>query len=334
MAWLAPRPGNRQARDRHRLAPQGVQAFLDMEVAAEKAGPTTGVEGDPPSGPTARLVIVPSIYSIVVPSINSVRRRNPGILSVPATGFAGAPKDVQLMTRRDDLELSHGATAKVRENAVKQDRVRVTNAFGHHPERSGFLRRTEFIGGTASKVEELVAIIEDPGDVRLPPLAREALGSLVEQIRSAQARIKQLEATLLAWHRSNQASRRLATIPGVGVITATALVATIGDGAQFRSGRQLSAWLGLVPRQHSSGGKDRLGRISKRGDGYIRRLLVHGARSGAALAPRQAGPRPGWTDQLLARRPTNVVLVAMANKTARVAWALLRYERSYRPTPA
>ena len=91
--------------------------------------------------------------------------------------------------------------------------------------------------------------------------AREALGSLVEQLRSAQARIKQLEVTLLAWHRSNEASRRLATIPGVGVITATALVATIGDGAQFRSGRQLSAWLGLVPRQHSSGGKDRLGRI-------------------------------------------------------------------------
>ena len=89
-------------------------------------------------------------YRMPVPSINSVRRRNPGILSVPATGFAGAPKDVQLMTRCDDLELSHGATAKVRENAVKQDRVRVANAFGHHPERSGFLRRTEFIGGTAS----------------------------------------------------------------------------------------------------------------------------------------------------------------------------------------
>ena len=88
-----------------------------------------------------------------VPSINSVRRRNPGILSVPATGFAGAPKDVQLMTRRDDLELSHGAIAKDRENAVKQDRVRVTNAIGHHPERSGFLRRTEFIGGTTALEE-------------------------------------------------------------------------------------------------------------------------------------------------------------------------------------
>ena len=128
--------------------------------------------------------------------------------------------------------------------------------------------------------------------------------------------------------------RRLATIPGVGVITATALVATIGDGAQFRSGRQLSAWLGLVPRQHSSGGKDRLGRISKRGDGYIRRLLVHGARSVLRWRRAKPGTGPGWTDRLLARRPTNVVLVAMANKTARVAWALLRYERIYRPTPA
>ena len=205
----------------------------------------------------------------------------------------------------------------------------VINALRGHCAEFGLI-----VAQGASKVEELVAIIEDPGDVRLPPLAREALGSLVEQLRSAQARIKQLEVTLLAWHRSNEASRRLATIPGVGVITATALVATIGDGAQFRSGRQLSAWLGLVPRQHSSGGKDRLGRISKRGDGYIRRLLVHGARTVLRWRRAKPGTGPGWTDRLLARRPTNVVLVAMANKTARVAWALLRYERIYRPTPA
>ena len=207
--------------------------------------------------------------------------------------------------------------------------VPVINALRGHCAEFGLI-----VAQGASKVEELVAIIEDPGDVRLPPLAREALGSLVEQLRSAQARIKQLEVTLLAWHRSNEASRRLATIPGVGVITATALVATIGDGAQFRSGRQLSAWLGLVPRQHSSGGKDRLGRISKRGDGYIRRLLVHGARTVLRWRRAKPGTGPGWTDRLLARRPTNVVLVAMANKTARVAWALLRYERIYRPTPA
>ena len=183
---------------------------------------------------------------------------------------------------------------RARELLVRQ-RTMVINALRGHCAELGLI-----VAQGASKVEELVAIIEDPGDGRLPPLAREALGSLVEQLRSAQARIKQLEATLLAWHRSNRASCRLATIPGVGVITATALVATIGDGAQFRSGRQLSAWLGLVPRQHSSGGKDRLGRISKRGDGYIRRLLVHGARTVLTLAPCQAGhgarldrPAPG-----------------------------------------
>ena len=116
---------------------------------------------------------------------------------------------------------------RARELLVRQ-RTMVINALRGHCAELGLI-----VAQGASKVEELVAIIEDPGDVRLPPLAREALGSLVEQLHSAQARIKQLEATLLAWHRSNQASRRLATIPGVGVITATALVATIGDGAQF-----------------------------------------------------------------------------------------------------
>ena len=165
-------------------------------------------------------------------------------------------------------------------------------------------------------------------------MAREALGILVEQLRSAQARIKALETTLMAWHRSSQASLRPATIPGVGVITATALVATIGDGTQFRIRRQLSAWLGLVPRQHSSGSKDTLGRISKRGDGYIRHLLVHGARTVLRWRRAKPGTKPGWTDQLLARRPTNVVLVAMANKTARVAWAMLRYKRIYQPVAA
>ena len=205
---------------------------------------------------------------------------------------------------------------RARELLVRQ-RAMVIKALRGHCAELGLI-----VAQGASKVAELVAIIEDPDDTRLTPLARETLGMLVEQLRSAQARIKQLEATLLAWHRSNEARRRLATIPGVGVITATA------------SGRQLSAWLGLVPRQHSSGGKDRLGRISKCGDGYIRRLLVHGART--VLRWRLAKPvaRPVWTDRVLERRPTNVVLVAMANKTARVAWALLRYERIYQPTPA
>ena len=182
---------------------------------------------------------------------------------------------------------------RARELLVRQ-RTMVINALRGHCAELGLI-----VAQGASKVEELVAIIEDPGDVRLPPLAREALGSLVEQLHSAQARIKQLEATLLAWHRSNQASRRLATIPGVGVITATALVATIGDGAQFRSGRQLSAWLGLVPRQHSSGGKDRLGGSRSAGmaiSGACSCMVREACCAGAAPSRARglAGPTGSW----------------------------------------
>ena len=138
----------------------------------------------------------------------------------------------------------------------------------------------------------------------------------------------------MVWHRANEASRRLATIPGVGVITAPlrpwALVVTIGDASLFHSGRQLAAWLGLVPRQHSSGGKERLGRISKRGDGYLRKLLVLGARTVPLWSRRKKERRSAWQEALLARRPTNVVLVAMANKTARVVWALLSRGETFR----
>ena len=182
----------------------------------------------------------------------------------------------------------------------------------------------------ASKVTILIEMIEDRDDARLPALAREALGSLVEQLRMAQTQILDLEKQLKAWHRTNEASRRLEAIPGVGVITATALVATIGDASQFHSGRQLAAWLGLVPRQYSSGGKARLGRISKRGDGYLRRLLVHGARADLRWSRHRKERRSVWQESLLARRPTNVVLVAMANKTARVVWAMLSRGEAFR----
>tara|TARA_R110000787_G_scaffold73456_5_gene163725 strand:+ start:17916 stop:19040 length:1125 start_codon:yes stop_codon:yes gene_type:complete len=217
---------------------------------------------------------------------------------------------------------------QARELLVRQ-RTMLINALRGHCAEFGLISAQG-----ASKVTDLIHIIHDREDTRLPDLAREALGLLVEQLTTVRAQVKALEARLLAWHRLNEASRRLETIPGVGVITATALVATIGDGSQFHSGRQLSAWLGLVPRQPSSGGKTRLGRISKRGDGYIRRLLVHGART--VLRWRRARPETGtgWTDQLLVRRPTNVVLVAMANKTARVAWALLRHQRDYQAVSA
>ena len=182
----------------------------------------------------------------------------------------------------------------------------------------------------------MIGIIEDRSDERIPELARDTLLLLVDQIRAVHTRIAGLEKKLKTWHRASEASQRLEAIPGVGMITATALVATIGNGSQFRSARQLSAWLGLVPRQNTSGGKERLGRISKRGDGYLRRLLVHGARAVLrwSRGDRTAGPehsRTVWQRALLARRPTNVVLVAMANKTARIVWAMLSRNEPYRP---
>ena len=210
-----------------------------------------------------------------------------------------------------------------RELLVKQ-RTMLINAVRGHCSELGMIARQG-----ASKVNDLLVMIEDPDDVRLPAFAREALGVLITQLRAVKEAIRKLESKLQAWHRSQQASQRLTTIPGVGVITATALIATIGDGSQFNSGRHLSAWLGLVPRQHSSGGKSRLGRISKRGDGYLRRLLVHGSR--AVLRWQRAAPKKPspWIGELLTRRPTNVVLVAMANKTARTVWAMMRDRQDF-----
>lgn len=133
----------------------------------------------------------------------------------------------------------------------------------------------------------------------------------------------------MTWHRSNEVSRRLATIPGVGPITASAIVATIADARQFKSGRQFAAWLGLVPQQRSSGGKERLGGISKRGDGYIRRLMIHGARAIVGWRKRSARTSDHWIDGLMDRRHINVVTVALANKSARVAWALMVRQSTY-----
>ena len=216
---------------------------------------------------------------------------------------------------------------RARELLVRQ-KTMLINALRGHCGELGIV-----VAQGPSRVSELIEMIEDPGDQRLPTVAREALGSLVAQLKAIRVQIQDLEKKLMAWHRANEASRRLATIPGVGVITATALVATIGDATQFHSGRQLAAWLGLVPKQYSSGGKERLGRISKRGDGYLRKLLVHGARTVLLWSRRKKETRSPWLEGLLARRPTNVVLVAMANKTARVVWALLSRGETFRLEP-
>jgi transposase len=172
-------------------------------------------------------------------------------------------------------------------------------------------------------VPKLFEMIDGPADARLPAVARHALGLLMAQIQDLQGRIKDLARALLAWHRKIQASQRLETIPGIGFITATAIAATVTDPSHFKSGRQFAAWLGLVPRQSSSGGKDRLGRVSKMGNSYLRRLLVVGATALIRFARNRATPLSAWADKLLMTRPARLVSVALANKIARVAWAVL-----------
>lgn len=177
----------------------------------------------------------------------------------------------------------------------------------------------------AGGARDLDRFVQQLNDVcrELPDAARDMLALLGMQVRDVAARASEVEKKLLAWHRTNEVSRRLATIPGIGPITASAIAATVVDAAQFKTGRQFAAWLGLVPQQHSSGGKERLGSISKRGDGYIRRLLIHGARAIVGWRKRSASKVDRWISGLLNRRPVNVATVALANKSARIAWALM-----------
>src|SRR5271166_3954151 len=144
-----------------------------------------------------------------------------------------------------------------------------------------------------------------------------------------QTMIRSIEKRIIAQHRSDEASKRLRSIPGIGLVGATAIVATVVDPKAFRSGRDLAAWIGLVPRQDSTGGKQKLGPISKQGDQYLRRILIVGAIAVLRRALENPGKYP-WLTQLLARRPFKVVAVALANKMARTAWALLAHGGTYR----
>jgi transposase len=178
--------------------------------------------------------------------------------------------------------------------------------------------------------QQLPAILED-AENGLPSASRELFGRLFEHFRELGEHVRELEQQIKVWHQESEASRRLVAIPGIGALTASALVASIGDARTFKNGRQLAAWLGLVPRQASSGGKEQLLGISKRGDTYLRTLLIHGAR--AVMFHRLRRPDDGWLTKLLARRNRNIAAVALANKNARVVWALLAHQREYCASP-
>lgn len=220
------------------------------------------------------------------------------------------------------------ALHRARELLVRQ-RTTLGNALRAHLAEFGIIAPQGQAG--LGRLREAVAGGEALG---IPAVAAPALEALVVQWASLNDRIRELERAILRQHRANEASRRLATIPGIGPITATALVATIGDARNFKTGRHLAAWLGLTPREYASGLKRRQGAISKRGDAYLRRLLTLGAQSW--LRHHKAGQRGGdpWLIALQQRRPTPVAATALANKTARIAWAVMSREETYRPRQA
>jgi len=212
---------------------------------------------------------------------------------------------------------------RTRELLVRQ-RTMLVNAIRSHMAEFGIVAP---VG--VPRVKELFAVIADADDDRLPAIARACLEGLANQFLSLHEEIATAERRIHAWHRSNEASRRLETIPGIGPITATALAATITDPSVFTSGRELAAWIGLVPRQSSTGGKERLGRISKQGDQYLRWLLVAGAMSVIRQAKRRGTTSLPWLANLITSKPTKVAAVALANKMARIAWAVLRQGGTY-----
>ena len=179
-------------------------------------------------------------------------------------------------------------------------------------------------------VEQLLAIVPDASDQRVPEVARACIAALGAQLRMLKAQILEFDRRIMAWHRSNETSRRLDAIPGIGPALATALVASVADAKAFRSGRSFSAWIGLVPKQHSSGGKDKLGSISKQGDRYLRSLFTAGALAVIRYAKIHGTQHRPWLTALLARRPTKVAAIALANKIARMAWAMMARGERYK----
>lgn len=219
------------------------------------------------------------------------------------------------------------AVHRTRSLLIRQ-RTMLVNALRAHLAEFGIIAPVG-IERTAELVAQVLG--PDADAVAVPKLVRDIVAAIASQLDALQAQIDGLEKTIAAGHRASEASRRLATIPGVGLITASAFAATVPDVSQFESGRAFAAWLGLTPRSNSSGGKERLGRITKMGDRYLRTLLVVGATSVIRSVRLKAeGSLTAWVRQLLAKKPARLVTVALANKMARIVWALLTRGGAYR----
>ena len=218
---------------------------------------------------------------------------------------------------------------RTRQLFVRQ-RTTLINAIRAHMAEFGVVA-----GVGRNGVEKLLELITEGQDDRVPPAARECLMALAAQLHMVKRQILEADRRVLAWHRTSKTSRRLEAIPGVGPLVATALVASVPDPHIFRSGRDLSAWIGLVPKQNSTGGKEKLGSISKAGNRYLRKLLVVGALSVIRRAKILGYTRHPWLVRLMQRRSTMIAAIALANKIARMAWAMMARDEDYRtPLPA
>jgi len=220
---------------------------------------------------------------------------------------------------------------RTRQLFVRQ-RTALINAIRAHMAEFGIVA-----GIGRNGVEKLLELITRGEDDRIPPTGRACLMALAAQLVLVKRQILEADRRVLAWHRTSKTSKRLEAIPGVGPLIATALVASISDPTVFRSGRDLSAWIGLVPKQSSTGGKERLGSISKAGNRYLRSLLVVGALSVIRRAKQLGYTRHPWLVRLMERRSVKIAAIALANKIARIAWAMMARNESYRtplPTPA
>ena len=227
---------------------------------------------------------------------------------------------VEIKTREQQSVLMLHRT---RQLFVRQ-RTTLINALRAHLAEFGIVA-----GVGRNGLERLLKVIEDGEDDRVPAAARDCLLALRDQLEMVKGQVLDADRHILAWHRSSEVSQRLDDIPGVGPLIATALVASVPDPHVFKSGRDLAAWIGLVPKQNSTGGKDRLGHISKAGNRYLRMLLVVGALSVIRRAKQVGYTRRPWLTKLLQRRSTKIAAIALANKIARTAWAMMAHGTFY-----
>ena len=211
---------------------------------------------------------------------------------------------------------------------LTRQRTQLSNALRSHLAEFGIVSPIGREG-----LDRLLTIVADTDDGRVPAEARASLEMLVVQLEGVKAQILANDRRIIASARATEVGRRLLEVPGIGPVLASAFVASVADPAIFKSGRDLAAWIGLVPRQNSSGGKERLGGITKAGNGYLRQMLMVGAIAVIRYPQRNSARRP-WLVQLMGRRPTKVAAIALANKTARTVWALMSSGERYRDPQA